>query len=143
MRIEVGYGLGRVHINSRPADILIQGWDRGYPVAFDITVTSPLTPATLNFSTVTEGAAAQAAEERKHASKDAKCEDFGWTFIPLAVESYGNWGKEARDVFNRFASLLAFGHSSTKPRLLTEIYSHLNMSLARSAAKAIMGQVLV
>ena len=39
------------------------------------------------------------------------------------------------------ASLLAFGHSSMKPRLLTEIYSHLNMSLARSAAKAIMGRV--
>ena len=51
------------------------------------------------------------------------------------MESYGNWGKEARDVFNRLASLLAFGHSSTKPRLLTEIYSHLNMSLVRSAAQ--------
>ncbi|KAL5475298.1 hypothetical protein EMCRGX_G027384 [Ephydatia muelleri] len=114
------------------------GWDRGHPAAFDVTVISPLTPATLNFSAVTEGAAAQAAEERKHASNDAKCEDLGWTCIPLAVESYGNWGKEARDVFNRLASLLAFGHSSTKPRLLTEIYSHLNMSLARSAAKAIM-----
>eukprot|EP00731_Ephydatia_muelleri_P018057 Em0011g97a len=49
-----------------------RGWDRGYPVAFDVTVTSPLTPATLNFSTVTEGAAAQAAEERNHASNDAK-----------------------------------------------------------------------
>eukprot|EP00731_Ephydatia_muelleri_P021888 Em0014g479a len=107
------------------------GWDRGHPAAFDVTVISPLTPATLNFSAVTEGAAAQAAEERKHASNDAKCEDLGWTCIPLAVESYGNWGKEARDVFNRLASLLAFGHSSTKPRLLTEIYSHLNMSLAR------------
>ena len=32
------------------------------------SVTSPLTPATLTFSAVTEGAAAQAAEERKHAS---------------------------------------------------------------------------
>ena len=64
VRIEVGYGLGRVNINSRPANILIQGWDRGHPAAFDVTVTSPLTPATLSFSTVTEGAAAQAAEER-------------------------------------------------------------------------------
>ncbi|KAL5491184.1 hypothetical protein EMCRGX_G016427 [Ephydatia muelleri] len=91
VRIEVGYGLGRVKINFRPADILIQGWDRGHPAAFGVTVTSPLTPATLNFSAVTEGAAAQAAEERKHASNDAKCEDLGWTCIPLAVESYGNW----------------------------------------------------
>ena len=139
VKIEVGYGVGRVNINSRPANIFVQGWDRGHPAAFDVTVTSPLTPTTLNFSAVTEGAAALAAEERKHASNEAKCEDLGWTCIPLAVESYGNWGKEAHDVFNRLTSLLAFGHSSTKPRLLTEIYSHLNMSLARSAAKAIMG----
>ena len=48
------------------------------------------------------------------------------------MECYGNWDKEARDVFNRLASLLAFGHSITKPHLLTEIYSHLNMSLVRS-----------
>ena len=90
IEIEIGYGLGRVNINSRPADILIQGWDRGHPAAFDVTVTSPLTPATLNFSTVTEGAAAPAAEERKHASNDAKCEDLGWTCISLTVESYRN-----------------------------------------------------
>ena len=143
VRIEVGYGLGRVNINSRLADILMQGWDRGHLAAFDVTVTSPLTPATLNFSAVTEGAAAPPAEERNQASNDAKCEDLWWTCIPLAVECYGNWGKEARDVFNRLASLLTFGHSSTKPCLLTEIYSHLNMSLARSAAKAIMSRVLV
>ena len=143
VRIEVGYGLGRVNINSCPADILIQGWDRGHPAAVDVTVTSPLTPATLNFSAVTEGAAAQAAEERKHAYNDAKREDLGWTCIPRTVESYGNWGKEAHDVFNCLALLLAFGHSSTKPRLLTVIYSHLNMSLVRSAVKAIMGWVLV
>eukprot|EP00731_Ephydatia_muelleri_P004897 Em0002g1073a len=68
VKIEVGYGLGRVHINSRPADILIR-----------------------------EGAAAQAAEERKHASSDATCEDLGWTCIPLAVESHGNWVPFARN----------------------------------------------
>ena len=89
VRIEIGYGLGRVNINSRPADILIQGWDRGHPAAFDVTVTSPLTPATLNFSTVTEGAAAPAAEERKHASNDAKCGNLGWTCISLTVECNG------------------------------------------------------
>ena len=33
--------------NSRPADILVQGWERGLPAAFDVTVTSPLTPASL------------------------------------------------------------------------------------------------
>ena len=30
-----------------PADVLVDGWERAKPVAFDLTVTSPLTPATL------------------------------------------------------------------------------------------------
>ena len=43
----MGYGLARDHINSRPSDILVQGWDRGKPEAFDVTVTSLLTPISL------------------------------------------------------------------------------------------------
>ena len=32
VRVEVGYGLSGDHINTRPADVLVQGWDRGkYP----------------------------------------------------------------------------------------------------------------
>ena len=64
----------------------------------------------------TEGAAVQAPEERKHVSNDVKCEDLGWTCIPLAVESYGNWGKEAHDVFNCFfACFWTFKHKATPP----------------------------
>ena len=66
VKIEVGYGLSRENINSRPADILVQSWDRGHPAAFDVTVTSPLTPAILNMSSIYEGAAGRVAEARKH-----------------------------------------------------------------------------
>ena len=97
--VEVGYGLARDHINSRPADILVQGWDRGKPAAFDVTVTSPLTPVSLNNASASVGAAAYAAECRKHAANDTRCQELGWLCIPLAVETYGNWGKKARSVF--------------------------------------------
>ena len=33
--IEKGLGLTRDHSHSRPADVLIAGWDRGKPAAFD------------------------------------------------------------------------------------------------------------
>ena len=98
VKIEVGYGLSGENINSRPADILVQSWDRGHPAAFDVTVTSPLTPAILNISSIYEGAAGRVAEARKHTTNDAKCQDLGWLCIPLAVETYGNWGKEAHEV---------------------------------------------
>ena len=66
VKIEVGYGLSRENINSRLADILVQSWDRGHPAAFDVTVTSPLTPAILNIFSIYEGAAGRVAEARKH-----------------------------------------------------------------------------
>ncbi|KAL5502936.1 hypothetical protein EMCRGX_G009797 [Ephydatia muelleri] len=143
VKIEVGYGLSLENIKSRPADILVQSWDRGHPAAFDVTVTSPLTPAILNISSIYEGAAGRVAEARKHTTNDAKCQDLGWLCIPLAVETYGNWGKEAHEVFNRLASLLAFGQTSHKSDLLLEIYSHVNMSLVRLIARAILGRALV
>eukprot|EP00731_Ephydatia_muelleri_P017211 Em0010g309a len=126
------------HVNSRPADVLVQGWDRGKPVAFDVTVASPLTPVTLNNASTSVRAAAYAAELRKHVANDTRCQELGWTCIPLAVETYGNWGMEAQSVFSRLASLLAIGQAIPKPKMLSDIYGHLNMSLVRSVARAIM-----
>ena len=82
VRVEVGYGLARDHIISRPADILVQGWDRVKPAAFDITLTSPLTPVSLNNASASVGAAAYAAECRKHAVNDTRCQELGWLCIP-------------------------------------------------------------
>ena len=142
VKVEVGYGLSRDHINSRPADILVQSWDRGKPAAFDVTVASPLTPAVMNEASISAGAAAYGAENRKHATNDTRCQELGWMCIPLAVELYGNWGKEAQCVFSRLASLLAVSQSSFKPKMVAEIYGRLNLSLVRSVARAIMGREL-
>ena len=63
--------------------------------------------------------------------------------IPLAVVMYGNWGKEAQDVFSWLASLLAISQAIPKPRMLAKIYGNLNMSLVRSVARVIMGREVV
>ena len=49
---------------------------------------------------MTTGAAAQAAEAREHAANDQRCSELGWSCIPLAVESYGAWGKEVQQCFS-------------------------------------------
>ena len=64
------YGLSREHFNSRSANVLVQSWDRGKPAAFDVTVASPLSPAALNEASISAGAAAHVAENRKHAAND-------------------------------------------------------------------------
>ena len=57
--------------------------------------TPPLTPAILDESCSTAGIAAVTAESRKHVANDQKCVELGWTCVPLAVETYGHWGREA------------------------------------------------
>ena len=59
------------------------------PAAIDLCITSPLNSNTLQVACVTPNSAAMQAEQRKHHSNDAKCEELGWVCIPLVVESYG------------------------------------------------------
>ena len=49
--MEVGRRLTPDLRQSRPADVLMADWERGRPVAWNVTVTSPLTPALLNEAT--------------------------------------------------------------------------------------------
>ena len=116
-KVEVGYGLGTGHVNSRPADVLAQGWDREKRAAFDVTVRSVLSSATINEGSAAVGAAAFPAE----AANDDKCQELGWSCISFAVETYGNWGKEAQCKFTRPASLLAIGQTSSKAKMAAEI----------------------
>ncbi|KAL5471131.1 hypothetical protein EMCRGX_G029214 [Ephydatia muelleri] len=75
--------------------------------AFDLSVTSPLNPTTLLETSVTVGVAALTTELRKHSSNDTKCKELDWVCVPLVVESYGAWGKEALESISQLASRLA------------------------------------
>ena len=58
------------HSQSQPADILVQHWKYGGPIALDISVVSPLNPSTL----AEAGAAVlEAMESRKHLANYEKC----------------------------------------------------------------------
>ena len=91
--VERGHGLTRDLAHNRPADILIAGWNRGKPVVLDLTITSPLCSAILSELCYQAGAAALAAEAHKLHSNGPKCQVLGWSSIPLAVETYGNWAR--------------------------------------------------
>ncbi|KAL5506519.1 hypothetical protein EMCRGX_G008177 [Ephydatia muelleri] len=75
VKVAVGSQLTSDLRQSRPADLLVADWERGRPAAWDVTVTSPLTPAFLNEAGMTAGAAAAASEQRKHIANDPKCQE--------------------------------------------------------------------
>eukprot|EP00731_Ephydatia_muelleri_P024145 Em0016g416a len=137
-RLEAGSDLTPGLDRTRPADVLVRDWAQGKPAAFDITVTSPLTPAIFAGASRMVGAAAEAAENRKHTANDPKCAELGWRCVPLAVETYCNWGEEARRTFTLLATRLAFGSSSfRKARVISDMFGRLNITLVRAIARAI------
>ena len=77
---------------SRPVDVLVRDWITGRFAAFDFTVSSPLSVASLNQASITSGFAALSAETRKHKTNDLKCSELGWVCVPLAVETLGEGG---------------------------------------------------
>ena len=143
-RLEAGSGLTPGLDCTRPADVLVRDWAQGKPAAFDITVTSPLTPAILAEASRRVGAAAEAAENRKHTANDPKCAELGWRCVPLAVETYCNWGEEARRTFTLLATRLAFGSSSfRKARVISDMFGRLNITLVRAIARAILARNVI
>ena len=106
VQVEMGNNLTN-HSHTRPADLLVPNWVLGKPAAFDLSVTSPLNPTTLLEASVTTGVAALTTELKKHLSNDTKCKELDWVCVPLVVESYGAWGKEALESISQLASRLA------------------------------------
>ena len=86
----------------------------GKPAAFDFTITFPLTPKMLEQSSTHSGFAAEVVHNLKKSANvityNAKCSELGWSCLPLAVESYGNWGP-----------------GYTRSKATHELYSKLNL----------------
>ena len=136
-QLEAGSSLDE---ETRPADILVQNWEFGKPAALDFTVTSPLNPTTLNGASVTAGSAASAAEPRKHATNDAKCNRLCWVCIPLAVETYRCWGDEAIKCLDRLAARIATRTARPKSSAVSALYGRLSIVLVRANARAILAR---
>ena len=54
------------------------------------------------------------------------------------METYGNWGQEAKQTFSRLASRLATDSSQPKSKVIAELYGRLNLTLMRAIARAIL-----
>ena len=139
-QVEVGSGFGHDKRNTRLTDVLVPNWSLGKPAAFDLTVTSPLNPSILSEAGVTAGSAALVAECHKHDLNDPKCSELGWKCTPLAVETYGCWGAEARETLSRLATRLVIPMRCTKSQATASIYGRLSLTLVRSCARALLSR---
>ena len=69
-------------------------------------------------------------------ANDEKCSGLGWVSTPLAVDSYGAWGKEASLFFAQVAARLAIHKSLPKSQSSFYLFSNLSFCLIRANARA-------
>ena len=115
VKVEVGNNLSRDHSKTHPADILLPNWFLGRTAALEVSITSLLNPVILLEAGVS-------ATSRKHHAYDPKCSDLGWVCVPMVVETYGAWEKEATAIISFVASRLATSMCRPKSIVLNEIY---------------------
>ena len=82
-------------------------WNRGRPVALDISAVSRLNLSTLAEAGAMVGAVNEATESRKHQANDEKCLALWHVSTSLAVDSYGAWGREASNFLTQVTARLA------------------------------------
>ena len=141
--MEVGSGFWHYEQRTQPANVLVPNWDLGKPAAFDRTVASPLNQSIRNEACVTAGSSARASEQRKCASNDVKCSELGWSCIPLAAETYGCWGAEARLHLSCLASCLAARLNCSKSHATSTLYAGSTCVLVRANARALLSRAYV
>ena len=73
VQVEVGSTLTSNGSRSHPADAMVHEWIADRFAAFDFTVSSPLSVASLNQACTTSGSTPQAAEAHMHRANDPKC----------------------------------------------------------------------
>ena len=87
------------------------------------------------------GAVLEATESRKHQANDEKCLALGWVSTPLAVDSYGAWGREASNFLAQVIARLTVHNSLLKSQASFELFSNLSICLIRANARAILHRV--
>ncbi|KAL5489657.1 hypothetical protein EMCRGX_G018775 [Ephydatia muelleri] len=88
------------------------------------------------------GTATAVAKSCKHVSNGPKCQELGWVCVPLAIEIYGNWGREANITFSCLASRLAVCAALSKNKVTADLYGRLSLILTLSVARAILARSL-
>ena len=107
-------------------------------MALDVTVIHPLQVSILRKSSLARLQGCIHGEEVKHTKYDELCKEEKISLIPLAVEFFGCWGKEATNFFQVVAKDVACRFNSSESDTLLQLYRQLSVCLVRYNAKAVL-----
>jgi len=110
-------------------------------VALDVTVIHPLQESILLKASKAPLQGCLHGESVKHKKYEGVCQSEDILLIPLAVEFFGCWGKEATDFFDHIAKDVACRFNNSKAEVLLQLHRQLSICLVRCNAKAVLKRI--
>jgi len=135
--------------SERPADILLRGCDSSRlkipnfsgnsPVCLDFAVTHTQQIKYIERAGVESGVAAQDYESKVKRSKyEVACREQGLHFVPMVVEVFGTWGKEATPVMDFISKAVAHHKNLTYEQVDVYLRQKASIVLQRHNARALL-----
>ncbi len=123
----------------RPADILVQRWERGLAACIDVSIVNPLAATYVARAAATAGHAAQLGEDKKRAKYGAHCAAARPPLIllPFVMETLGGVGKIAEGVLERIGDAISRSEGSAKAQALNFVGNRISFVCQRSLGMAL------
>jgi hypothetical protein len=124
---------------SRPADIFIPTWRDRKKMAFDVSVVSPVQSAILDRAVDTPGAALAMRKATKICAHEV-CRNQDINFVPLIVETFGGWDKDAVIHLKEMASCMARRTGENPSTAKRHLFQRLSVILQRGNASLLISR---
>ena len=124
---------------SRPADVKIPMWIRGKDVAFDVTVSSPLSPSYVEKTARDGSFSLNSSFENKHRKHGDHCRLKNVIFCPLPVQTLGGWHPEALVELRRIGDAIS-KMSIDNTSAVSHFFQRLAVRLQRGNAHLILSR---
>ena len=116
--------------NSTPNDVLIPN-SAGKPLALDVNVVHPLTPARLTSSASNPGQTLITAFNNKCRHTLEACSDEGIVFVPVCQESLGGYHERSASVLKRIALAQSRAKGTDETETMKKFFKKLSIILQK------------
>ena len=129
---------------TRPADILLHGWDKAVDVCVDLTITHPVQAESWPLGPETAALHLSKAEKDKNEKHKEVCKSMRWACHPMALTPWGGCGRSAKTLLFELTRRIAGDLlPPMRDERIRNIRENLSLSLAREVAKQLSIKNLV
>jgi len=123
---------------KRPDGATLVPWARGRCLLWDFTCPDTLAPSHISKSSQAAGSVASEAEARKSAKYSEL--SVAYSFVPIAVETFGAWGPEAMAFISELGRRIVV--ATGDPRSTAFLRQRIDVALQRGNAASVMGTLV-